>query len=79
MVFGLVENHAARTIDDFARCFLRPVDGKAVHEERVRLCLRDELGINEFPSAGNSKPLNGLQRTLGRVLQPLIPMGRTLG
>ena len=36
--------------------------------------LRDELGINRYPSARNSKPLNGLQRTLGRWLQPLIPI-----
>lgn len=36
--------------------------------------IREDLGLNEYGSAGNTPALSLMQRLLGRVLQPALPL-----
>jgi hypothetical protein len=68
---------AAGVIANFQR-MVRVADGTGIPlDTPVALMtggIREDLGLNEYASAGNTPALSLLQRLLGRVLQPALPL-----
>lgn len=67
---------AAGVIANFQR-MVRIADGTGIPLDTpvamMTSSIREDLGINEYGSAGNTPALSLLQRLLGRVLQPALP------
>ena len=70
---GMVD--AAGVIANFQR-MVRIADGTGIQLDppvaMVTADIRDELGINDFGSAGNTPPTTFIQRMLGRAISPFL-------
>jgi len=71
---------AAAVIGNFQR-MVRIADGTGIPLDTpvsiLTAGMREELGIDGFASAGNTPPVTGLKRLLGKALQPVVlPMMR---
>ena len=67
---------AAGVIANFQR-MVRIADGTGIPLDMPVAMMtddvREDLGINHYGSAENTPPINGFQKFLGRVLQPVLP------
>jgi hypothetical protein len=72
---GMVD--AACIIANFQR-MVRIADGTGIPLDKpvamVTAGIREELGINSFGAAGNTPPVKGFARLLGRLLNKIIPL-----